>query len=268
MQPGSGDNKTWVNGVLTVGVCDVRQGRTAYECTLFDPENPQIAVAARFPGRQSFPFEGAVVVLTGQGMSFGEYKGKVELSCGQKIVVSPVGQPSAQPSPQPYQQAPAPAYQPQGLPQGAQRVQGVPLAQGTAPMARPAVSSQAEDIALGRAMNNAVALFIAAHKQEGGGLDLDLDNDALKVSQELYLIASDLLSVERAVRSRPAPTPKQRAGGMTPGVQQPQAPAPVEAPQPPPPAPAPVARAATDATGAAYPQAPAAGPDDMDDIPF
>ena len=127
----------------------------------------------------------------------------------------------------------------------------------------PAGRSTSEDIAIGRATNNAIALL----SKFGADKPIDwLDSDDFRM--RLYVLTSDLLLVEKAVSSKPAPTSKQRAGGMS--VRQPTAPvAEVEEEQAPAPAPAPVkpvSRAAPGPGGAAYEPAAAGQPED--DIPF
>ena len=130
----------------------------------------------------------------------------------------------------------------------------------------PAGRSTSEDIAIGRATNNAIALL----SKFGADKPIDwLDSDDFRM--RLYVLTSDLLNVEKAVANKPAPTSKQRAGGMS--VRQPSAPvaevveeepAPATAPAP---APVnPVSRGVPGPSGAAYAPAPA-GEDD-DQIPF
>lgn len=129
----------------------------------------------------------------------------------------------------------------------------------------PAGRSTSEDIALGRATNNAIALLA----KFGADKPIDwLDSDDFRM--RLYVLTSDLLNVEKAVSSKPAPTSKQRAGGMS--VRQPAAPvAEVVEEQAPAPAPVPapvnpVSRGVPGPSGAAYP--PAAATEAEDEIPF
>lgn len=258
LQPGDRDNKTWVNGVLTVGICDVKQQRQGFSAVLFDPENTQIQVNAKFFAFGIDKLEGQVVTISGQGMSWGEYKGACELCVGQKCSIQPVGQ--AQGAPQPAQQAsPARSYAPAR--------QAAPVARAAAPAGHPAgVRSQAEDIALGRASNNAVSLLREFVKEKGLAW-----LESTEFSATLYVLTSDLLAVEKAVAHKPAPTAKQRAGGMSvrPAAAAPAAQEveeePAPQPAPPPPAPKPVARAQPGPAGAAYAPAAAA---ETDDIPF
>ena len=130
----------------------------------------------------------------------------------------------------------------------------------------PAGRSTSEDIALGRASNNAIALL----SKFGADKPIDwLDSDDFRM--RLYVLTSDLLLVEKAVSSKPAPTSKQRAGGMS--VRQPSAPVaevveeePAPAPAPAPVAARPVARGVPGPSGSAFP--PAAAAEDEDQIPF
>lgn len=132
----------------------------------------------------------------------------------------------------------------------------------------PAGRSTSEDIAIGRATNNAIALLA----KFGADKPIDwLDSDDFRM--RLYILTSDLINVEKAVSSKPAPTSKQRAGGMS--VRQPAAPvAEVEEEQAPAPAPAPapvnpVSRGVPGPSGAAYPPAaPAVAGEPEDNIPF
>ena len=133
----------------------------------------------------------------------------------------------------------------------------------------PAGRSTSEDIAIGRATNNAIALL----SKFGADKPIDwLDSDDFRM--RLYVLTSDLLLVEKAVSSKPAPTSKQRAGGMS--VRQPSAPVaevveeePAPAPAPAPVAARPVARGVPGPSGAAYPPAaPASAGEVEDEIPF
>ena len=264
LAPGDKDNKQWVNGILTCGICDVKPNKIGFSATLFDPSNTNIALIAKFFGSGIDRLEGQVITLSGGGMSWGEYKGQCELAVGQKCRIECEGQ--AQPA---FQAPPAPRPAPYSAPQGATRVVGTPLpsaARPAAPAGLPAGRSTSEDIALGRASNNALALLA----KFGADKPIDwLDSDDFRM--RAYVLTSDLLNVENAVAHKPAPTSKQRAGGMS--VRQPAAPvaeveeeqaAPAQAPAPAPVKP--VSRAAPGPGGAAYEPAAAGQPED--DIPF
>ena len=260
LAPGDRDNKQWVNGVLTCGICDVKPNKIGFSATLFDPDNTNVALVAKFFGSGIDRLEGQVITLSGGGMSWGEYKGACELAVGQKTRIECEGQ--AQPA---FQAPPAPrASVPvrSSAPATSVANRGV-----SAPMAgHPAGRSTSEDIAIGRATNNAIALL----SKFGADKPIDwLDSDDFRM--RLYVLTSDLLLVEKAVSSKPAPTSKQRAGGMS--VRQPSAPVaevveeePAPAPAPAPVAARPVARGVPGPSGAAYEPAAAGQPED--DIPF
>ena len=255
MAPGDRDNKQWINGVLTAGICDVKPNKIGFSATLFDPDNTNVAVTAKFFGSGIDRLEGQVITLSGGGMSWGEYKGQCELAVGQKTRIECEGQ--AQPAFQapPAPRAAVPVHSAHPAPSVANRGVSAPMA------GHPAGRSTAEDIAIGRATNNAVALLkeFVADK----GMDW-LDSDDFRM--RLYILTSDLLNVEKAVASKPAPSSKQRAGGMS--VRQPAPVAEVVDAEAPAPAPAasPVARGVPGPSGAAFP--PAAAPTEEDSIPF
>lgn len=260
LAPGDKDNKQWVNGVLTCGICDVRPNKIGFSATLFDPDNTNVAVTAKFFGSGIDRLEGQVITLSGGGMSWGEYKGACELAVGQKTRIECEGQatPAFQAPPAPRASVPVRS----ASPAASVANRGV-----SAPMAgHPAGRSTSEDIAIGRATNNAVALL----SKFGADKPIDwLDSDDFRM--RLYILTSDLLNVEKAVSSKPAPTSKQRAGGMS--VRQPSAPVaevveeePAPAPAPAPVAARPVARGVPGPSGAAYEPAAAGQPED--DIPF
>lgn len=259
LAPGDRDNKQWVNGVLTCGICDVKPNKIGFSATLFDPDNTNVAVTAKFFGSGIDRLEGQVITLSGGGMSWGEYKGACELAVGQKTRIECEGQ--AQPA---FQAPPAPrASFPVRSATPAPRVANRGVSAPTA--GHPAGRSTSEDIAIGRASNNAIALL----SKFGADKPIDwLDSDDFRM--RLYVLTSDLLNVEKAVANKPAPTSKQRAGGMS--VRQPAAPvAEVEEEQAPAPAPAPapvnpVSRGVPGPSGAAYEPAAAGQPED--DIPF
>lgn len=262
LAPGDKDNKQWVNGILTCGICDVKQNKIGFSATLFDPDNTNIALLAKFFGSGIDRLEGQVITLSGS-MSWGEYKGAFELVVGQKTRIECEGQA------QPAFQAPPPARPaPYSAPQGATRVVGTPLppaSRSAATLGSPAGRSTSEDIALGRASNNALALLAKFGADKG--IDW-LDSEDFRM--RAYVLTSDLLNVEKAVAHKPAPTSKQRAGGMS--VRQPAPVAEVEEEQAPAPAPAtvrPVSRGVPGPSGAAYPPAaPAAAGEAEDEIPF
>ena len=261
LAPGDKDNKQWVNGVLTCGICDVKPNKIGFSATLFDPDNTNVALVAKFFGSGIDRLEGQVITLSGGGMSWGEYKGACELAVGQKCRIECEGQ--AQPA---FQAPPAPrASVPVRSSAPATSVANRGVSSPTA--GHPAGRSTSEDIAIGRATNNAIALL----SKFGADKPIDwLDSDDFRM--RLYVLTSDLLNVEKAVSSKPAPTSKQRAGGMS--VRQPAAPvAEVEEEQAPAPVPAPVhpvSRGVPGPSGAAYPPAApaAAGEAEADDIPF
>ncbi len=259
LAPGDRDNKQWVNGVLTCGICDVKPNKIGFSATLFDPDNTNVALVAKFFGSGIDRLEGQVITLSGGGMSWGEYKGACELAVGQKTRIECEGQatPAFQAPPAPRASVPVRSSAP--APSVANRGVSAPTA------GHPAGRSTSEDIALGRATNNAVALL----SEFGADKPIDwLDSDDFRM--RLYVLTSDLLNVEKAVASKPAPSSKQRAGGMS--VRQPAAPvAEVEEEQAPAPAPAPaparpVSRGVPGPSGAAYEPAAAGQPED--DIPF
>ena len=260
LAPGDKDNKQWVNGVLTCGICDVRPNKIGFSATLFDPDNTNVAVTAKFFGSGIDRLEGQVITLSGGGMSWGEYKGQCELAVGQKTRIECEGQatPAFQAPPAPRASVPVRS----ATPSASVANRGV-----SAPTAgHPAGRSTSEDIAIGRATNNAVALL----SKFGADKPIDwLDSDDFRM--RLYVLTSDLLNVEKAVSSKPAPTSKQRAGGMS--VRQPSAPVaevveeePAPAPAPAPVAARPVARGVPGPSGAAYEPVAAGQPED--DIPF
>ena len=260
LAPGDKDNKQWVNGVLTCGICDVKPNKIGFSATLFDPDNTNVALVAKFFGSGIDRLEGQVITLSGGGMSWGEYKGACELAVGQKTRIECEGQatPAFQAPPAPRASVPA---------RSAAHAASVANRGVSAPMAgHPAGRSTSEDIAIGRATNNAVALL----SKFGADKPIDwLDSDDFRM--RLYVLTSDLLNVEKAVASKPAPTSKQRAGGMS--VRQPAAPVaevveeePAPAPAPAPVAARPVARGVPGPSGAAYEPAAAGQPED--DIPF
>ena len=259
LAPGDKDNKQWVNGVLTAGICDVRPNKIGFSATLFDPDNTNVAVTAKFFGSGIDRLEGQVITLSGGGMSWGEYKGQCELAVGQKTRIECEGQatPAFQAPPAPRASVPVRS----ATPSASVANRGV-----SAPTAgHPAGRSTAEDIAIGRATNNAVALLA----KFGADKPIDwLDSDDFRM--RLYILTSDLLNVEKAVGSKPAPSSKQRAGGMS--VRQPAPVAevveeePAPAPAPAPVAARPVARGVPGPSGAAY--EPAAATETEDDIPF
>ena len=268
LAPGDKDNKQWVNGVLTCGICDVKPNKIGFSATIFDPDNTNVAITAKFFGSGIDRLEGQVITLSGGGMSWGEYKGQCELAVGQKTRIECEGQ--AQPA---FQAPPAARPAPYSATQGATRVVSTPLPSAARPAAQaglPVASrSTSEDIALGRATNNAIALL----SKFGADKPIDwLDSDDFRM--RLYVLTSDLLNVEKAVAHKPAPSSKQRAGGMS--VKQPAAPvseveeepapAPATAPAPSPVAARPVARGVPGPSGAAYP--PAAAAEAEDEIPF
>ena len=255
LAPGDKDNKQWINGVLTAGICDVRPNKIGFSATLFDPDNTNVAVTAKFFGSGIDRLEGQVITLSGGGMSWGEYKGQCELAVGQKTRIECEGQatPAFQAPPAPRASVPVRS----ATPSASVANRGV-----SAPMAgHPAGRSTSEDIAIGRATNNAVALLA----KFGADKPIDwLDSDDFRM--RLYILTSDLLNVEKAVGSKPAPSSKQRAGGMS--VRQPAAPV-AEVEEEPAPAPAqvnPVSRGVPGPSGAAYEPAAAGQPED--DIPF
>lgn len=262
LAPGDRDNKQWVNGVLTCGICDVKPNKIGFSATLFDPDNTNVALVAKFFGSGIDRLEGQVITLSGGGMSWGEYKGACELAVGQKTRIECEGQatPAFQAPPAPRASVPVRSATP--APSVANRGVSAPMA------GHPAGRSTSEDIAIGRATNNAIALL----SKFGADKPIDwLDSDDFRM--RLYILTSDLLNVEKAVSSKPAPTSKQRAGGMS--VRQPAAPvAEVEEEQAPAPAPAPVAaspvaRGVPGPSGAAYPPAaPAVAGEVEDEIPF
>ena len=260
LAPGDKDNKQWVNGVLTCGICDVRPNKIGFSATLFDPDNTNVAVTAKFFGSGIDRLEGQVITLSGGGMSWGEYKGACELAVGQKTRIECEGQatPAFQAPPAPRASVPVRSSAP------ATSVANRGVSSPTA--GHPAGRSTSEDIAIGRATNNAIALL----SKFGADKPIDwLDSDDFRM--RLYVLTSDLLNVEKAVANKPAPTSKQRAGGMS--VRQPAAPvAEVEEEPAPAPAPAPapvnpVSRGVPGPSGAAYPPA-AATTEAEDDIPF
>ena len=263
LAPGDRDNKQWVNGVLTCGICDVRPNKIGFSATLFDPGNTNVALVAKFFGSGIDRLEGQVITLSGGGMSWGEYKGACELAVGQKCRIECEGQatPAFQAPPAPRASVPVRS----SAPATSVANRGV-----SAPMAgHPAGRSTSEDIAIGRATNNAIALL----SKFGADKPIDwLDSDDFRM--RLYVLTSDLLNVEKAVAQKPAPTSKQRAGGMS--VRQPSAPVaevveeePAPAPAPAPVAARPVARGVPGPSGAAYePAAPAVAGEVEDDIPF
>ena len=263
LAPGDRDNKQWVNGVLTCGICDVKPNKIGFSATLFDPDNTNVALVAKFFGSGIDRLEGQVITLTGGGMSWGEYKGQCELAVGQKTRIECEGQatPAFQATPAPRASVPVRS----AAPAASVANRGV-----SAPMAgHPAGRSTSEDIAIGRATNNAIALL----SKFGADKPIDwLDSDDFRM--RLYVLTSDLLNVEKAVANKPAPTSKQRAGGMS--VRQPAAPvAEVEEEQAPAPAPAPapvnpVSRGVPGPSGAAYPPAKDGIPglEDDDQVPF
>jgi len=263
LAPGDKDNKQWVNGVLTCGICDVKPNKIGFSATLFDPDNTNVALVAKFFGSGIDRLEGQVITLSGGGMSWGEYKGQCELAVGQKCRIECEGQ--ATPA---FQAPPAPrASVPVRTPAPAASVANRGVSAPTA--GNPAGWSTSEDIALGRASNNAIALIA----KFGADKPIDwLDSDDFRM--RLYVLTSDLLNVEKAVASKPAPTSKQRAGGMSVRQPQPEAPAQEEATQPPPAAPAsapapaarPVARGVPGPSGSSYDPAPAGEVED--EIPF
>ncbi len=259
LAPGDKDNKQWVNGVLTCGICDVKPNKIGFSATLFDPDNTNVALVAKCFGSGIDRLEGQVITLSGGGMSWGEYKGACELAVGQKTRIECEGQatPAFQAPPAPRASVPVRSSAP--APSVANRGVSAPTA------GHPAGRSTSEDIAIGRATNNAVALL----SEFGADKPIDwLDSDDFRM--RLYVLTSDLLNVEKAVASKPAPSSKQRAGGMS--VRQPAAPvAEVEEEQAPAPAPAPaparpVSRGVPGPSGAAYEPAAAGQPED--DIPF
>ena len=266
LAPGDRDNKQWVNGVLTCGICDVKPNKIGFSATLFDPDNTNVALVAKFFGSGIDRLEGQVITLSGGGMSWGEYKGACELAVGQKCRIECEGQaqPAFQAPPAPRASVPVRSATP--APSVANRGVSSPTA------GHPAGRSTSEDIALGRSTNNAIALL----SKFGADKPIDwLDSDDFRM--RLYVLTSDLLNVEKAVASKPAPTSKQRAGGMSVRQPQPDAPAQEEAPPPPPAAPAPapapaarpVARGVPGPSGAAYPPAAAAVAGEVEDeIPF
>ena len=263
LAPGDRDNKQWVNGVLTCGICDVKPNKIGFSATLFDPDNTNVALVAKFFGSGIDRLEGQVITLSGGGMSWGEYKGACELAVGQKTRIECEGQ--AQPA---FQAPPAPrASVPVRSSAPATSVANRGVSSPTA--GHPAGRSTSEDIAIGRATNNAIALL----SKFGADKPIDwLDSDDFRM--RLYVLTSDLLNVEKAVANKPAPTSKQRAGGMS--VRQPAAPvAEVEEEQAPAPAPAPapvnpVSRGVPGPSGAAYPAAKDGIPglEDDDQVPF
>ena len=259
LAPGDRDNKQWVNGVLTCGICDVKPNKIGFSATLFDPDNTNVALVAKFFGSGIDRLEGQVITLSGGGMSWGEYKGACELAVGQKCRIECEGQatPAFQAPPAPRASVPVRSSAP------ATSVANRGVSSPTA--GHPAGRSTSEDIAIGRATNNAIALL----SKFGADKPIDwLDSDDFRM--RLYVLTSDLLNVEKAVANKPAPTSKQRAGGMS--VRQPAAPvAEVEEEQAPAPAPAPapvnpVSRGVPGPSGAAYPAA--ATTEEEDQIPF
>ena len=263
LAPGDKDNKQWVNGVLTCGICDVKPNKIGFSATLFDPDNTNVALVAKFFGSGIDRLEGQVITLSGGGMSWGEYKGACELAVGQKTRIECEGQ--AQPAFQapPAHRASVPVRSSAPATSVANRGVSSPTA------GHPAGRSTSEDIAIGRATNNAIALL----SKFGADKPIDwLDSDDFRM--RLYVLTSDLLNVEKAVANKPAPTSKQRAGGMS--VRQPAAPvAEVEEEQAPAPAPAPapvnpVSRGVPGPSGAAYPPAKDGIPglEDDDQVPF
>jgi hypothetical protein len=258
LAPGDKDNKQWINGVLTCGICDVKPNKIGFSATLFDPSNTNVAVTAKFFGSGIDRLEGQVITLSGGGMSWGEYKGQCELAVGQKCRIECEGQ--ATPA---FQAPPAPrASVPVRTPAPAASVANRWVSAPTA--GHPAGRSTSEDIALGRASNNAIALLA----KFGADKPIDwLDSDDFRM--RAYILISDLLAIEKAVAHKPAPTSKQRAGGMS--VRQPADPV-AEVEEEPAPAPAPVkpvSRGVPGPSGAAYPPAaPAANGEVEDEIPF
>ena len=263
LAPGDRDNKQWVNGVLTCGICDVKPNKIGFSATLFDPDNTNVALVAKFFGSGIDRLEGQVITLSGGGMSWGEYKGACELAVGQKTRIECEGkaQPAFQAPPAPRASVPVRSSAP------ATSVANRGVSSPTA--GHPAGRSTSEDIAIGRATNNAIALL----SKFGADKPIDwLDSDDFRM--RLYVLTSDLLNVEKAVANKPAPTSKQRAGGMS--VRQPAAPvAEVEEEQAPAPAPAPapvnpVSRGVPGPSGAAYPPAKDGIPglEDDDQVPF
>ena len=262
LAPGDRDNKQWVNGVLTCGICDVKPNKIGFSATLFDPDNTNVALVAKFFGSGIDRLEGQVITLSGS-MSWGEYKGACELAVGQKTRIECEGQ--AQPA---FQSPPTPrASVPVRSSAPATSVANRGVSSPTA--GHPAGRSTSEDIAIGRAINNAIALL----SKFGADKPIDwLDSDDFRM--RLYVLTSDLLNVEKAVANKPAPTSKQRAGGMS--VRQPAAPvAEVEEEQAPAPALAPapvnpVSRGVPGPSGAAYPPEKDGIPglDDDDRVPF
>ena len=157
LAPGDRDNKQWVNGVLTCGICDVKPNKIGFSATLFDPDNTNVALVAKFFGSGIDRLEGQVITMSGGGMSWGEYKGACELAVSEKTRIECEGQ--AQPA---FQAPPAPRPAAYSAPQGATRVVSTPLpsaARPAAPAGLPVADPRAADIALGRATNNAIALL-------------------------------------------------------------------------------------------------------------
>jgi hypothetical protein len=304
LAPGGKENPQWINGVLTVGFTQCRDAQPGSqfakgEAVIFDPQNPQVALKATFAAYpQVSGFQGQLVQISGNGICYREYRGVPELSCGKGAQLQIVGglggqpaapQPQAQPAPQQWTPAPNQAPQAQGaiynsplLPPGAaparpayvpaptQAVQA-PASMPVAPqLTLPAFSDpRAEDIARGRALNNAVALMVAA----------GVESEQLFVSDfsiSLYNLASDLLRIDHLLASRLAPPVKQRVGDpLNDGTPEPvqysaQVPIP-PAPQPIPQYQAPQDRRAGGIQGGpdgqAFQQAAAFGTD-PDNVPF
>lgn len=119
MPAGDKQNASWVNYPFEGTVTAIRAGRdnpktgkrSPDELTLADPADHRVAITVTLFGRDGSAFDGRTIRVSGKGISRGEYKGKPQVSVGDKAEIEILG--SAQQAPQNASEPPRASGQPQ-----------------------------------------------------------------------------------------------------------------------------------------------------------
>lgn len=180
MSPGDRQNAVWINDDFEAVLSDPKrgQGKAPNTAVLTDPHNSGISILGNFFGVDPAKWANKVVHISGKGISRTEYKGTQQVTIGDKATIQVVG--DAKPGQAPKGGAAGSSGGVSGNPHGAQ---------------------------VGMAINQACGLI----KEADGQMTMDYLK-SVQFSQDLYIVASDILRIARVLEAgKLADSPKHRA---------------------------------------------------------
>jgi hypothetical protein len=205
IQPGTRDQKSWVDLEFEAVVSNVRpgSGRKPTKAKLSDPHNPNVSIEASFfGGRNVAGFAGKICLFSGQGMTMGEYNGVSEITIGDKTHVNVQGPAPAGGGNATQTQQRAPRDDTRGGGQEPQHDNPPPAAAGPRPI---------EGATVGMALKEASTAILKAH-------ELDSSTSVMaylkgpNYSKDLFTLTSDIIRVSMLIQSgKLAPSAKDRA---------------------------------------------------------